>query len=126
MPHSDIQSIGVHHELTGRVRMNPYGSCGEALLEVPERPVRSWGSREQNLGRGECRQGRSQGAVALDKVVIKVGESQERLHLYTGRRPWEIHHHHHLPGIHLYPPCSDDVTQKRDAGAMEFALLLLL
>ena len=28
-----------------------------------------------------------------------------------------------IPGIHLYTPCSNDVTQKGDGGAMELALL---
>ena len=33
------------------------------------------------------------------------------------------HHRSHLPGIHLYTPCSYDVTQEGDGVAMEFALL---
>jgi hypothetical protein len=38
-PHSDIRSIGLHHKLMGRVRMNQYRSSGEAVFKIPERPV---------------------------------------------------------------------------------------
>jgi hypothetical protein len=38
---SDIQSMRLHHELMGRVRMKQYGSSVEVVLEVPEHPVRS-------------------------------------------------------------------------------------
>jgi hypothetical protein len=103
--------------------MNQNGSWGETVFEIPERPVSSWRPREQNLGRGECRQEGSQGAVTPDKAAIKVGKSQETLQLQSGRRLGPIHHRSQLPGIHLYTPCSDDVTQEGDSGAMEFTLL---
>jgi hypothetical protein len=61
-PPFDIRSIGLHYELTGRVMMNQDGSCGETVFE---HPVSSWGPREWNLGRGECRQERIQGVVNL-------------------------------------------------------------
>jgi hypothetical protein len=56
-PHSDIQSISLHHKLTGRVRMNQDRSHGEAVFKVPECPVRRRGPRELNLGSGEGIQG---------------------------------------------------------------------
>jgi hypothetical protein len=59
-PHSDIRSIGLHHELMGRVRMNQDRTSGEAVFEVPEHPVRGRGPRERTLvevsaDRGETR-----------------------------------------------------------------------
>jgi hypothetical protein len=78
----DIRNLGLHHELTGRVRMNTDGSCGEVTFEVPEQPVSSWRPRETNFGRGECRQGGSQGAVTPDKAAIEVDEPQEALQLH--------------------------------------------
>ena len=38
-PHSDIRSIGLHHELTGRVRMNQDRSSVEAVVKGSKRPV---------------------------------------------------------------------------------------
>ena len=55
-PHFDIRSIGLHHELKGRVRMNQGRSSGEVVFEVLGCSVSSKDPREWNLGRGECRQ----------------------------------------------------------------------
>jgi hypothetical protein len=38
-PHSDIRSIGLHHELMGRVRMNQDRSSVEAVVKGSKRPV---------------------------------------------------------------------------------------
>ena len=55
--------------------------------------------------------GGSQGAVTPDKSGVKVGKSQETLQLHSGRRLGPINHCSHLPRIHLYIPCSDDVSK---------------
>ena len=51
--HSYVRGIDLH-ELTGWIRMDQNGSCGEAVLKVQECSVSSWGPRERELGRGEC------------------------------------------------------------------------
>ena len=45
------------------------------------------------------------------------------LHVYSGHRLGPIHHCSYYPGIHLYTPCSEYVTQEEDGGVMEFAIL---
>ncbi|XP_070304212.1 uncharacterized protein [Salvelinus sp. IW2-2015] len=123
--HSNVRSIGLHHELTGRVRMNQDRSRGEVMFKVPERLVSSRGPCERNLGRGEGIQGGGQGAVTPGKAAIEVGEPQEALQLHHGRRQGPFHHRFHLLGIHLDTLSRDDVAQKGNAGAMELALFHL-
>ena len=93
------------------------GSCGEVKSAAGDHVNRT-------LGEVSADTGGSQGAVTPDKAAIAGGEPQETLQLHPESRLGPIHHHSHLPGIHLYIPCSNAVTKEGDGGAMEFTLFL--
>ena len=52
-PHSNIRSINLYHKLTGWIRMDKDGCCGEPMFQVHEGFINRWRPCERNFGRGE-------------------------------------------------------------------------